>query len=316
LAVVGKRVVLVTGAHRSGTSILGEFLNVAGGVEVWEPFNPDWGLRAIGGPYPYLTPDGPAGAEISALVRYLSTGRATWRKKGNPRIPASVWAAQNTTKQALVWARSVRTAKTVVVKDPFLLLGLESFAKYVSPGPAVISIKHPCAWALSLARVGWPAGRQATALLAQPGVRAVVADRLPEKYLDVKDWSAVGPLESAAVTWTCLYAMVEHQRDHGAKTHVVRVERLASLPEEVLGDLYEVTGLTPKTDIATIAAQYTSADTVQPDGSVIHQLRRDSKSLALSWREQMSPADQARVLAIVEPTYKAFYADWDDPRTD
>lgn len=309
------RAVLVTGAHRSGTTVLGELLCQAPRTaELWEPFNPDWGLRAVRGPYPYLPAGSGPAPELAALARHLETGRGRWRAKPRSRnLPGWAHDALRTGRRRWDWHRSLRAASTVVVKDPFLLLALGGFGAQVCPGPAVVSCRHPCAWVQSLVRVGWPAGRQAGALLGQAAVRSVVSDVVSPRHLRVSDWSAQDPLEAGAVVWACLYRMVEHQRAAGASVHVVPLEDFSTRPEAVLAGLYERTGLVAPADLPGLARTYTTAATVQPGGAVIHELRRDSRRLALAWREQLDPADAGRIRAITGSVYDRYYADWLDP---
>ncbi|MDQ1605301.1 MAG: hypothetical protein QOE01_3146, partial [Actinomycetota bacterium] len=68
------RAVLVTGAHRSGTTLVGELLAQAAGTwTVWEPFNQFWGLGTATGPYPWIRPDEPDPL-LDSLADYLARG--------------------------------------------------------------------------------------------------------------------------------------------------------------------------------------------------------------------------------------------------
>ncbi len=310
----GRRAVLVTGAHRSGTSVLGELLcHAAGTAEVWEPLNPDWGLTAVTVPYPDL-PAGSRRPEVAALGRYLDTGLGTWRAKPGARahVPPAAHNALRTARMAWRWQTRLRRAPVTVVKDPFLLLGLGVFAERAG-GPAVVAVKHPCAWAQSLVRVGWPAHRQATALMDQPVVREVAREVLPARLHGVRDWGTLAPLEVAAVTWALLYGMVEHQLLQGAPAHVVAMEWFADRPVPVLQGMYRATGLSEPADLQALAERYTGGATVHPGAQVIHQRQRDSRRLAGAWREEVPAADQAAVRAIAGGVYQRFYADWEEP---
>ena len=51
----GVNAVFVTGAHRSGTTVLGEILSRSPETwPVWEPFNQHWGLASVETVYPYF----------------------------------------------------------------------------------------------------------------------------------------------------------------------------------------------------------------------------------------------------------------------
>src|SRR5690606_32967467 len=78
-----RRVVVVTGPHRSGTTIMGRLLlHASRTFLVHEPFNVDWGLDGGDHRYPYLARTDVDDRRALALRRYLTTGEATWRGNG------------------------------------------------------------------------------------------------------------------------------------------------------------------------------------------------------------------------------------------
>ncbi len=338
-APTARRVMLVTGAHRSGTSVLGEILEHSEGVaQVWEPFNPVWGLRPVRDPYPFLPADGAPDARLLYLRRYLDSGLGLWSARpGSRRLPSPVLDLARTAQSRWRWQRTVRQASTVLVKDPFLLLALGGFVRDVAGAPpasgpgrggeaqpegegaahVVLTVRHPCSWVGSLARVGWSAGRVLASLLAQPGVRDAVADILPR-------WAEQGPsaarqehrdpVTGGALLWAVLYRMVEHQLGSTRGVQVVAMERLAADPASELGRLFRRCALLPAVPLPELAERYTRAGTVQPRVGVVHDdRRRDSRRLAMLWTEQMTAADQDRVRTITEPVYRRFYPSWTDP---
>ena len=301
--------VVVTGAHRSGTTLLGDILTHAEGTwNVWEPLNRHWGLRAATTAYPYLPASEQDGELMAALRTYLATGRGRWSAKVGPGGPShpKLHAATKTLKRRGLWLRN-RSA-TPVVKDPFLLLGLNALQPALTHRTIVVSIRHPCSWVLSLRRMSWPAGPELNALIKQRNLyETFLSDLLPQR-----DWTQADDLEAGATAWACLYHMVNMQVSLGARALVVPLESFAQEPVDVMNQMFEVVGLDAPSNIADLAVRYTrSADTVTPDAAEKHLLQRNSRGLSDAWKAKLTAAEINRVREITKPVFDSFYSDWE-----
>ncbi len=307
----GPTCVVVTGAHRSGTTVVGDLVSQAPGTwTVWEPLNQHWGLAAAPAPYRYL-PSGASHPALDSLEGYLRTGRGRWAVKtgrGGARLPWLNRLLRQRRRQR-VWA--AHRGAVPVVKDPFLLLALGAVQPRLTDRPVVVTVRHPCSWLLSLRRVGWPAGPELNTLLEQ--------EQLYEEHLrDVlprRDWRTADDLDAAATAWTCLYHLVGVQQRLGADVELVTLERFGAEPVTVMRQVLERLGLHEPDDLAGLTRRYTGAgNAVSPDrAGQVHLLSRDSRALSQAWRERLSPEEVARVRDITEPVYSRTYRDWDDP---
>jgi hypothetical protein len=302
--------VVVSGAHRSGTSVFGEVVAQARNTWlVWEPFNQHWGLRGVTGAYPLqVDPEGPL---VAGLRHYLRTGRAAWSVKRGSSGRVRLWtrtAAQHWRRWWL-WRRN--RGATAVIKDPFALLSLPALQQSITTAPALIAVRHPCSWILSLRRVAWPAGPELNALIAQDAVyQRHLADVLPRR-----DWRKADDLEAGARAWTCLYHLFLVQMDltSGTGALVMPVETFSREPVASMQLIFGSLGLPPPQDLAYLATQYTGpGNVVAPAAKTVHLLRRDSRSLSDAWKEQMCRAEIDRVRRITEPVFHHFYQSWDD----
>lgn len=303
--------VVVTGAHRSGTTLLGDILgNAENTWNVWEPFNRHWGLAPVSIAYPYLTAADTEDARLLALKSYLTSGRGRWSVKEGPAGPSRprAHAAIKTLKRRSLWLRN-RSA-VPVVKDPFVLLSLNALQPGLTSRTVVVSVRHPCSWISSLRRMSWPAGPELNDLISQRALyEEHLADRLP-----ARDWRTADDLTAGAVAWTCLYGMVLEQVRMGAKILMVPLEGFAQDPVSVMRVMFDSVGLAPPSTIEDLAVRYTESDrTVTPDSSTKHLLQRDSKGLSDAWKSKLAATEIARVREITEPVFGALYSDWDAP---
>ncbi len=301
--------VVVTGAHRSGTTLLGDIVAQARGTwTVWEPFNRHWGLRDVTTAYPYLREADAGVPPVASLIRYLRSGRARWSVKqgsGAGSLP-ELRAWVKTARRYLLWCR--HRSGIPVVKDPFLLLAMGALQPAVTSRPIVVSVRHPCSWVTSLRRMNWPAGPELNALLNQ--------HELYEEHLSGilprRDWTAADDVEAGATAWAALYHMVKVQSLAGAQVLVVPLESYGRDPVGTLELLYSALALPAPPDLDSVAATYSSADrTVTPDATTKHLLQRDSKALSEAWKAKLSAGEIARIRVITEPVFETIYSDWE-----
>jgi hypothetical protein len=301
--------VVVTGAHRSGTSLLGDIVSQAPGTwTVWEPFNRHWGLRDVRVAYPYLPRSEHPVAPVTSLQRYLRTGRARWSVKqapGGPSLPA-LRAAVKSSRRWVTWLGNA--GKVPVVKDPFVLLAMAALQPTITSRPVVVSVRHPCSWILSLRRMSWPAGPELNHLIAQPALYEEHLARL----LPRRDWTRADDLEAGATAWMCLYHMVNVQASAGARVSVVPLEAFGRDPVGTMGLVFRTLDIDAPPDLDALAATYAGeGNAVTPAGGTKHLLQRNSRALNEAWKGKLSAAEVARVRRITEPVYATVYATWE-----
>ncbi|HEY6739238.1 MAG TPA: sulfotransferase, partial [Actinopolymorphaceae bacterium] len=284
-----RRVVVVTGPHRSGTTIMGRLLlHASRTFLVHEPFNVDWGLDGGDHRYPYLSSTDVDDRRALALRRYLTTGEATWRGNGavlgrqHPRVVRN--------------RRNVRGLRpfgyTAIVKDPFLLLSLGWVDAALTSRPPVVTLRHPGAWVASLKR----RTMHPRAALESFRAQDAYGDPVVAEILARRNWESADLVDAGAATWACLVRMLDVQLDAGARATVVRMEDFAAEPVTVMRRVYAACGLTPPRRFAQIVDEYTGdQNIVVPDRPVLHALRRNSAALANAWRERLTDEEQRTI---------------------
>src|SRR5436190_2423328 len=227
--------ILVTGAHRSGTTWVGRMLALAPGVAyILEPFNPKRpkGLSPAGFDryFTVVTAENErryrSGLERTLALRYdlgvqLRCAR-TWRDV--VRIPRDY--------QRLRAAR--HAGGRPLVKDPIALLSAEWLAQSFGM-QVVVLIRHPAAFAASLKRLGW---EHSFATFFDDG-------RLPEVLrpyeTEIRE-QVERPAEilaQAALLWRLLYGVVAGYRDRHPEWVFLRHEDASLDPLGTFERLYD-----------------------------------------------------------------------------
>jgi len=279
------RPILVTGAHRSGTTWVGKMLALAPGVGyVHEPFNP----ATPGSPFTRYYER----VADEAYARPLE--RALEFKPGLRRLPHDPRALRD----ALRRTRSRLRGARPLVKDPIALRSADWLADRFGMS-VVVTIRHPAGFVSSVRRLGWEhdfstfAGDERLARF-EPELRSVPDD----------------PLDRAALLWRILYSLVERYRDEHPDWILVRHEDASRAPLPTFEHLYGVLGLelTPRAR-RKIESHSSSRNPVE--ASHRHAVRLDSAAAVDRWRSRLSPAEIGRVREATRDVWPSFYADED-----
>jgi hypothetical protein len=290
---------VVTGLHRSGTTFLGSVLAAAPGARLLgrEPLNPQWGVAGVTRWYQRLEEPTRGEPETDPVEHQLARLRRAQRVRwvhpggGGRRLLTSAWH------QATVTAVRVRS-QVLVVKDPFLSLSLRYVTRRLTDRPVVVAMRHPAAWAMSLARVGWHPGWLLADLLARPEL-AEATGGVPRR-----DWPAAPLVEAAGWTWAVLaYALQEQCRDLSAGTVVVLpLESMRTDPVACCLRLVEQVGLPVSAATEARIHDLTEGSDVVPTTTIQHVLSRDTRLSVDAWRSRMAPEDQHVIWSIAGST--------------
>jgi hypothetical protein len=296
--VSGAPPILVTGAHRSGTTWVGKMLALAPGVGyIHEPFSPATAPGISSAPFDEYFTRVTAGNEaryLPHLERTLAFRYATRAQLTALRAPRDVLRV---VPDALAFARARRRNARPLVKDPIALLSADWLAARFGMD-VVVTIRHPAAFAASVLRLGWSHDftsftgderlRQFEAELGKPG----------------------GPLEQAGLLWRILYTVVDGYRAAHPEWTFVRHEDAARAPLETFEQLYVRLGL-ELTPHARRAIERSSAKENPSAASSPHAVELDSAASAERWRTQLAPVEIARLREATHDVWPRFYSDDD-----
>lgn len=298
--------ILVTGAHRSGTTWVGKMLALAPGVAyVHEPFSPKApkGLSPAGFEryFTVVTRENEgryrAGLKRSLALRYDVTAQLrsaqSWRDV--VRIPRDYWRLH----------RTRRSGRRPLMKDPIALLSAEWLAESFGMD-VVVLIRHPAAFAASLKRLGWK--HSFATFIQDGGVPEVVRPYEAEIREQAERPGEI--MAQAALLWRLLYNAVDGYRERHPDWAFVWHEDASAEPVATFERLYAQLGLdfTPaaREAIARASAPENPAALATPYAVELHS----AASLG-RWRDELTAEEVATLRERTRDVWPRFYSDED-----
>jgi hypothetical protein len=300
------RPILVTGAHRSGTTWVGKMLALAPGVAyVHEPFSPK-------------TPKGLSPAGFDRYFTVVSDANAARYQPGLERTLALRYDLGAQLRSARGWRDVVRIPRDYrrlmetrrggrrpLMKDPIALLSAEWLAETFGMD-VVVLVRHPAAFAASIKRLGW---KHSFATFYDDG-------RLPETLrpfeAEIREQAERpgDPVAQAALLWRLLYNAVDGYRERHPDWSFVRHEDASLDPLGTFERLYERLGLTltdaARDEIARSTASDNPAELPTP-----HSVQLDSAASLGRWREDLTTEEVETLRERTRDVWPRFYSDED-----
>ena len=294
--------ILVTGAHRSGTSWIGRVLSASPDLAyISEPLNvmhrPGVLREPVDNWYTYICEENqssflPAfndilnfryhfGLELKSLRSIKDTGRML-RDIGR-------------------FADGRFRGARPLFKDPFAIFSAPWFAGQLDC-QVVIAVRHPLAFVSSLKRLGW--NFDFHDLLAQPLLMRDYLEPFREDMVaNPKDVIAQGSL-----LWRMVYAVVDCYRDSNPEFMVVRHEDLSRDPVGGFRDLYTSLGLafTPK-EQHTLKNFSQSGNPEELSIKKVHAVKLDSQANLSNWKKRLTENEVNRIRHLTSDVASAFY---------
>ena len=296
--------ILVTGAHRSGTTWVGRMLAADEGVAyLSEPLNvlhrPGVFAARVPHWYTYITAENEADflPAFRDLLNY------------DYHILAELRSIRSR-KDALRMVRDFHSffvgsthAERPLLKDPFAVFSTPWFASRLGC-QVVITVRHPAAFASSLKRLGW--SFDFADLLAQP---LLMRDRLERDRALMESIAADDIIGQAALLWKLIYRTVHADAQAHSQFCVVRHEDLSRDPVPGFRELYGSLGLsfTPRAE-KTILDSSSSENPKEPPKDKAYSVRVDSRAGLGNWRKRLSEEEIRRIREITEGAWQLYYA--------
>lgn len=286
---------VVTGTHYSMTTLAGRLLECLPEFHLLhEPTNaePTLSYDALDPPHWYEYYDDSRYEDLRApLESYMRAGSfpaALARRLLKVRSPRHALEIARYVERKLPFLRST---KPVIFKDPFLAFSARTMQQ-VDGLKVVLTVRHPCGFAESLAR---KAGTFDFADLAQPAL----LEALPDMAADILRFrdEPRPAIEQAAMLWAVVYGFAKRYLVPDARTFVLRQDDLVLETDATLDRLLGFIGVPRNPAIDTFAEENLRAEGSDFSGSGAYY-KRDGKEALVKWRERVSDADRARVRAI------------------
>jgi hypothetical protein len=303
--------ILITGAHRSGTSWVGRMV-VAGGQAalISEPFNrfhPTGVMRApVRSVYPYVCEENEA-EYLDAMRETLAYRYHYWAQlKSHPAKDAL-----RATRDAIRFLKARLSSQRPLLKDPFALFSVPWFAERLHC-QVVVVIRHPVAFASSLKRLDW--SFDFGDLLGQP----LLMDRVLSSFrreIELIHRQPTDVIGQASVLWRVIYGTVARYRATYPQIRVVRHEDLSVDPIGGFRQLYSALGLSFNARAhRTVIRSSTGTNPTELTARDPHAVRLNSRANLQNWKHRLSREEVERVLEATHDIVSLFYSDLERDR--
>ncbi|MEJ5241904.1 MAG: sulfotransferase [Anaerolineales bacterium] len=296
--------ILVTGAHRSGTTWVGKMLAAAPGMAyISEPLNvlhrPGVFEAPVSHWYTYITEEN----ESSYLLAFQKTLAYRYDLLAELRSLRSGRDVLRMMRDLYTFTVGRLQKRRPLLKDPFAVFSLEWFAKRLNCR-VVVTVRHPAAFASSLKRLGWKFNLQKN-LFTQP---LLVRDYL-EAYREA--FEAKPPkdlIDQAAWLWRIIYHTVWQIRQRHPEFQIVRQEDLSLDPIGGFRQIYHTLGL----DFTSRVEQtiLTSSGSENPvELTRTHSIRLNSRASLHNWKKRLTEEEIARIRTLTADTWPLYYTE-------
>lgn len=298
-----KKPILVTGAHRSGTTWVGRMLAAGPGVAyISEPLNvlhrPGVFSAPVSRWYTYVCNEN--GAEFLPAFRQLLD--FDYHLGAELRSLRSGRDFLRMLRDFGIFYRGSLRGQRPLWKDPFAIFSLRWFAERLDC-QIVVTVRHPAAFASSLKRLNW--SFDFADLLQQP---LLMHDYLEPYRGQMNSTSAHDVVGQAALLWAMIYGVVWRLRAEVQSVQCVRHEDLSMAPAEGFRKLYDCLGLSFTSGaLKEITASSSSANPGELARGKVHSVQLDSRANLDNWKRRLDPKDVARIRRLTEDVATHYY---------
>ncbi len=300
--------ILVTGAHRTGTTWVGRMLSASREVAyISEPLNvmhrPGVFRAPVSKWYTLINEENES-AFLPAFREMLAFRYGVWREIRSLRSAKDV---ARMGRDLSGFFRGWLTSQRALIKDPFAVFSAPWFAERLNCR-VVFTTRHPAGFASSLKRLNWPFDFKD--LLDQP---LLVRDLLEEDRAAMKSISMGDTLGQAALLWRVIYRSVVRMINLHPSFIMVRHEDLSLDPVNGFDSLYKKLGLnfTPKVK-QTILNASSSGNPNELSTKKVHSVKLDSRANIDNWKKRLSAEEIKHIRELTSDVAELCYpdADW------
>jgi hypothetical protein len=302
--------ILVTGAHRSGTTWVGKMLSTGREIAyISEPLNVWHRPGVMRAPtqywYTYITQENqkPFEDAFKEMLKFQYHARLELKSlqsaKDFFRMVRDWW---------IFW-EGRRYSRRPLIKDPFALFSVDWFVKTLKC-KAVIIVRHPAAVVSSLLRLGWDF--DFSDFLNQP---LLMRDWLKpyQNEMNRKRESIQDVIGRGSLLWKMLYKVVAELKERQPDIILLRHEDLSKDPIREFMQVYDQLGI----DFLSANRQAidSSSSDINPkeiSTKNVHSVRIDSQMNIKNWQNRLSAEEIDRIYNITQDVAAQYYSedDW------
>ena len=302
------RPILVTGAHRSGSTWAGRMIARSPDVRyIHEPFNPDAFRPGI------------CAARFEREFTYVCAENAASFQDDLKRCLEFRYGFAESLRTVRTAGDAIRTVRDFgrftfsrwrkarpLMKDPHAIFSAEWLARTFGMD-VVVMIRHPAAFVGSLKKAGWAfrfGQFPEQPLLMQQHLRRfrTEIEAFATKTADIVD--------QGILLWNVIYDVILQYRNRHPDWIFVRHEDLSRDPVSRFADLFRRLGLEYTDSVRRAIADFSGSHNPAEQHSG-NNIRRNSESNIWNWKKRLTPEEIQRVRTQTEAIANQFYRDED-----
>lgn len=299
------RPILVTGAHRTGTTWVGRVLSSSSSVTyISEPLHVQHSMGVLAAPvqhwYTYICEEN----EDVFLHAYQDMLRFRYRSWASIQELDSWKRFLKMGRDQIVFFRAKLLDHLPLIKDPFAVFSVPWFSRKLN-SRNVICVRHPLAFVSSLKRLGW--SFDFNHLLDQPLLMRDHLDKFRDRmvFMGTREEDIVG---QGILLWEMIYSVVANYREEVEECFIFRHEDLSLQPYINFSNMFEQLGLEFTDQIVQKIMETTQRGNPQqlPSGNE-HAVQLDSRANLKNWENRLTTSEVDRILAATENQLFGFY---------
>jgi hypothetical protein len=306
------KAILVTGAHRSGTSWVGKMLAASPKLAyISEPLNllhrPGVMRATVEHWYTYICEENES-QFLTPMQETIDLRYHLFREIRSLRSLRDFFRMVRDRSNFLIGR--IRH-QIPLLKDPFAIFSAAWFAQRLGCY-VVIMVRHPAAFTSSLLRLKW--SFDFSDLLKQPLLMRDWLEPYRAEMVQILAKSDDDVLAQSCLLWKIIYDVVSQLEDRYPQFLVVRHEDLSRDPLEGFRDIYSMMGLEFTRKEAQTILKFSGRDNPKenPDREK-YSIRLDSRVSLNNWKKRLSRAEIDRIQVLTEDIAHRYYSseEWD-----
>ncbi len=300
-----ERPILVTGAHRTGTTWVGKMLAADSRIAyLSEPLNvwhrPGVMQAPVKDWYTYISLENEH-EYLPALQTMLEFRYSLGREILALRSAKDLLRLG---RDLGIFMRGRLLQQRPLIKDPFAVFSVEWFSRRLDC-EIVITVRHPAGFASSLKKLNWPFDFKE--LLEQS---SLMENWLEEDRAEMEAMPGQDIIGQAALLWRMIYGFLIRIRRSHPEFHFVRHEDLSHNPLHGFRNLYASLGLefTPQVERAILNSS-SSENPVELTKRSVHSVKLDSRANVKNWKKRLNQDELARIRAVTKDIALEYYPD-------
>lgn len=300
-----KAPILITGAHRSGTTWVGKVLSQDPQIAyVSEPLHLDHSLGVLKQPvdtwYQYICDEN--GEQFYSA--YQDTIRFNYQLRDGLKNIKDFTSAGKLVRDLFSFSSNRLYDKRILLKDPFAVVSVPWFLDQLN-ARVVIMVRHPLSFVSSLHRLGWQFDFEN--ILQQPLLMRDYLESFRDDMIQVKQQNE-DIISQGILLWKMIYSIVEQYKDQGLNVMIIRHEDLSRTPQKIFVEICDYLGIVSSENINKAIHRSTqNSNPSELEENYEHTIYLNSVKSLSNWKKRLKESDVLRIVSGTQGVAGNFY---------